>query len=119
MVAHPHAWMTKELFLNCLCHFVESILGGVSPNSRHLLILDGHGSHMDVQTIEEEEKIGIDLLTLPTHTTHILQPLDVSLFGPFKNYFSSKRVVGMVKNLGVEVKRFELVGLQVNNLNWL
>lgn len=87
MAAHPHAWMTKELFMNWIFHFVASILGGVSPENRHLLILDGHGSHMVVHTIEEANNFGIDLLTFPTHTTHRLQPLDVSMFGPFKNYF--------------------------------
>ena len=46
MAAHPHAWMTKELFLNWICHFVASVLGGVSPKNIHLLILDGHGNHM-------------------------------------------------------------------------
>lgn len=40
MVAHPHAWMTKELFLNCVCHFVASIPGGVSPENKHLQILN-------------------------------------------------------------------------------
>ena len=87
MVAHPHAWMTIELFWNWLCHFVASILGGVSPKNKHLLVLDGYGSHIVVQTIEEENKLGIDLLTLLAHTTHRLQPLDVSVFGPFKTYF--------------------------------
>lgn len=27
------------------------------------------------------------LLCLPSHTTSALQPLDVSVFGPFKKYF--------------------------------
>ena len=56
---------------------------------------------MAIQTIEEENNLGIELLTFPTHTTHRLQPLDVSVFGPFKNYFRSKRVAWMEKNLGV------------------
>jgi hypothetical protein len=40
--------------------------------------------------MEEAYKMGIDLLTLPAHTTHRLQPLDVSVFGPFKSYFKSR-----------------------------
>jgi len=81
MATHPHAWMTKELFLSWPFHFAASVPSGISPNNRHLLILDGHGSHMVVQTIEEANNLGIDLLTLPTHTTHRLKPLDVSVFG--------------------------------------
>ena len=83
MAAHPNAWMTKELFMNWLCHFASSIPGGVSHENRHLLIFDGHGSHIALQTVEAANTMGIDLLTLPAHTTHRLQPLDVSVFGPF------------------------------------
>lgn len=111
MEAHPHAWMTKELVLNWLCHFVASLPSGDPPENRHLLILDGHGSHMALQTIEEVNNFGIDLLTLPAHTTHRLQPLDVSVFGLFKNYFRVERASWLVKNPGVEVKRFELAKL--------
>jgi hypothetical protein len=55
--------------------------------------------------------MGIDLLTLPAHTTHRLQPLDVSVFGPFKSYFRDERVAWMTKNPRIEVKREELVEL--------
>lgn len=84
---------------------------GVSPENRHLLVLDGHGIHIVVQITEEANKLGIDFLTLPSHTTHKLQPLDVSVFGPFKSYFRSKQASWMEKNIGVEVKRFELAKL--------
>lgn len=111
MAAHPHAWMTKELFFSWLCHFAASVPGGVSPEIRHLLIFFGHCSHVAIQTIKEANKLGIDLLTLPAHTTHRLQPLDVSVFGPFKCYFRSERASWMAKNPRVEVKRFELAEL--------
>ena len=68
------------------------MLGGVSPENIHLLIFYGHGSHIAIQTIEEANMLGIDLLTLPAHTTHMMQPLDVSVFGPFKSYFRFERV---------------------------
>ena len=37
----------------------------------------------------------VELLGLPAHTTHILQPLDVSINGPLKQKFST-----MANNLG-------------------
>jgi len=54
--------------------------------------------------------MGIDLLTLPTHITHNLQPFNLSMFCPFKSYFKSKRELWMA-NPRIEVKRFELVKL--------
>ena len=70
--------------------------------------MDGHGIHIDIQTIEEENRLGIKLLTFLTHTTHKLQPLDVSVFGIFKSYFTYERASWLEKNLGIEVKMFEL-----------
>ena len=73
--------------------------------------MDGHGSLIALQTVEAANTMGIDLLTLPAHTTHRLQPLDVNVFGPFKSYFRAERAAWMAKNLGLEVKRAELVEL--------
>jgi len=61
-----------------------------------------------MQKIEEANNLGIELLTFPSHTTHRLQPLDVIVFGPFKNYFRVEQTSWVAKNLGLEVKRFEL-----------
>jgi len=66
---------------------------------------------MVVQTVEEENNFDIDLLTFPAHTTHILQPLDVIVFGPFKNYFRVEQASWMGKNPWVEVRRFGLAEL--------
>lgn len=43
---------------------------------------------------------GIILLTLPPHTSHKLQPLDVSVYGPFKTYFNQESDSFMVNNPG-------------------
>lgn len=47
-----------------------------------LLFLDGHSSHITRQVIHFCEDNKIILLCLPAHATHILQPLDVGIFGP-------------------------------------
>jgi hypothetical protein len=108
MATHPNAWMTKELFMNWLYHFASSVPCGVLHENKHLLFFYGHGSHIVLQTIESTDTMGIDLLILPAHTTHRLQPLDVSVFGPFKSYFRVEIVAHMEKNLGIEVKKVEL-----------
>ena len=53
-----------------------------------LLIMDGHGTHMSIELIELARSNGVHLLCLPSHTTHILQPLDVGIFKSFKSNFS-------------------------------
>ena len=64
--AHFAQWFEKQ-FYPAVKHLAET--GPV------VMFFDGHYSHMS---------IGIHLFCLPPNTTHILQPLDVGVFGPVK-----------------------------------
>ena len=46
--------------------------------------MDGYSSHITANVIAHCMEHIIDLLILPPHTSHILQPLDVSIFSPLK-----------------------------------
>ena len=61
-----------------------------SDEKRRLLLLDGHGSHLTARFIAFCLDKKIDLVVLPPHTSHILQPLDVGLFGPLKRALSTE-----------------------------
>ncbi|ENI03184.1 hypothetical protein COCC4DRAFT_93927, partial [Bipolaris maydis ATCC 48331] len=54
-----------------------------------LLIFDGFGSHCTVEFFRYADDHKIILFTLPPHTSHDLQPLDVVCFQPFKHYHKS------------------------------
>jgi hypothetical protein len=64
--------MTTFLFKEFLCFFKKSILSGISLTNKHLLIFDGHGSHVILEVIEQVKKFGLDMITLPSHTSHAL-----------------------------------------------
>ena len=53
-----------------------------------VLIVDGHDSHITIEFIRFCVKSSIRLYCLPPHTTHLLQPLDVGLFGPLQHAYS-------------------------------
>ena len=53
-----------------------------------LLILDGHDSHVTWEFLDYCLQNDIIPLCLPAHSTHILQPLDVGLFGPLQRNYS-------------------------------
>ena len=53
-----------------------------------LLIMDGHGSHLNIDIINLCRENNIHLYCLPPHTTHIFQPLDVAIFRPVKAHFN-------------------------------
>jgi hypothetical protein len=57
------------------------------PSEARLLILDGHGSHETTEFMWECYSNNIHLLFLPPHTSHVLQPLDLSVFAPLKQAY--------------------------------
>jgi hypothetical protein len=60
-----------------------------SPRQWRILILDRHSAHVpaDFQLKAIENKV--QLVYLPAHASHRLQPLDLSVFGPLKTYYSN------------------------------
>ena len=53
-------------------------------------------------------EMGIMLFVLPEHMSHILQPLDVAMFGPFKNYYHSACSTFMAENIGQIITRYDI-----------
>lgn len=68
-----------------------------------LLIYDGHHSHASIELCKAAVEANIKLFTLPPHTSHRLQPLDVGVFGPLQRAWQKQcsvvRVIQRVDNL--------------------
>ena len=65
----------------------------MGPRQRkRLLIVDGHSSHVNMKFL---------VLILPPHSTHRLQPLDVSLFSPLATYYTNGLNQIMFNSLGI------------------
>ena len=60
------------------------------PSTPRLLILDGHGSHETTEFMYLCYSNNIQLVFLPPHTSHVLQPLDQSVFGPLKGAYKKE-----------------------------
>ena len=93
MGMQPNAWMTRWLFESWISHFIECLKRGprVDLSNRHLLILDKHNSHVTLQVVKISMELGLDIISLPSHTSHALQPLDIARFKPFKTAFRQIR----------------------------
>ena len=46
----------------------------------HVLILDGHVTHVNLKVIELCKNNNIHLICLPAHSSTVLQPLDVGVY---------------------------------------
>jgi len=58
------------LFKEFLFFFKKFVACGVFFTNRHLLNLNGHGSHVILKAISQAQDMGLDMITLPSHTSH-------------------------------------------------
>ena len=50
-------------------------------------MVDGHNSHYTLEFLEYAHDHNIIVICYPAHTTHVLQGLDVAVFGAFKIFW--------------------------------
>ncbi len=79
--SHAYEWLTTDF---------EPLTRPADPTHYRLLIMDGHGSHITANVMSHCMKPATDLLILPPHTSHMLQPLDVSVFAPLKRALAAE-----------------------------
>jgi hypothetical protein len=96
----------KKFFYN----FKRSILGGIFLTNRHLFIFNGHGSHVTLEAIEQAQAFKLYMVTLHSHTSHALQPLDVVCFKSFNTTFKKERNTTMINNNYIELDKIVLAG---------
>jgi hypothetical protein len=109
MAMQSKAWMTTFLFKEFLSFFKSSILSGISISNKNLLILHGHGSHVTLKIIEQASEFGLNMVTLPSHTFHALQPLDVACLKSFKITFRKESNTTMVTRNYIEPNKITLM----------
>ena len=73
--------MTDKEFVTFLEHFIFHFKTSIEDPI--LSLLDNHGSHNSMEGIHLAHTNAISTLKFPPRCTHKLQPLDVSVFGPF------------------------------------
>ena len=81
------AWMIQLLFSNLITHFINCLSRrrGISSKKIPLLIWDGHNFHVSLEMVMKAMEVGLDLVMLPFHTSHYLQPLIVNILHHLEN----------------------------------
>jgi hypothetical protein len=85
--ASSTGWTSDELGLQWLERFEQQTKQQAASRKR-LIILDGHSSHVNMAFIDRADAYRILIAVFPPHSTHRLQPLDVSVFQPLAHYYS-------------------------------
>ncbi|EFQ84978.1 hypothetical protein PTT_20237 [Pyrenophora teres f. teres 0-1] len=84
-----NGWTTDQLGVEWVKHFNRQT-ASCTQGVYRLLILDGHGSHATPEFDQYCTENKIITLCMPPHTSHLLQPLDVSCFSPLKRAYSHR-----------------------------
>jgi hypothetical protein len=96
-------WTDQELFFYWM---TELFLEQIPPARPVMLLVDGHSSHYEPDTIKAAAEHGVVIFCLPPHCTHVAQPLDVSFFRPLKVYWSEACHTFMQENPGCVVTKY-------------
>ncbi|APA05659.1 hypothetical protein sscle_01g004290 [Sclerotinia sclerotiorum 1980 UF-70] len=81
-----NGWTSNSHGLEWLKRVFEPESKKVSGDRPRLLIMDGHSNHITGSFIAFCIEKEIDLLILPPHCSHLLQLLDIAVYGPMKRY---------------------------------
>lgn len=108
-------WINENLFVEWLHHFISY----AKPNVEEpiLLVLDNHESHISLSCYLLCRQNGIVLLSLPPHTSHRMQPLDLTYFGPLKTAYNKECDLYMASNVGRRITQYEVVELFTKAFN--
>ena len=104
--ANSSGWVNEDLFLDYLNHFICHTR--CSKENKVFLILDNHEAHISLAAIDLAKENGVVLLTMPPHTSHRLQPLDVCCFKPFKTAYAQAMENWMRSNTGKTITIYEI-----------
>ena len=96
-----HSWIS---------HFIGTLRKStkIDEKNRHLLLLDGHNSYVTLEIVTSAMNFGLDIISLPSHISHVLQPLNVNWFKPIKSAFRQILDYWMLLNKGKKVEKTTL-----------
>ncbi|CAC5411815.1 unnamed protein product [Mytilus coruscus] len=111
-----NGYITRDLFENW---FEKVFIPSIGLRRPNLLIIDNHSSHLSIPVIDMAIEHGIEILGLPPHTSHFLQPLD-QIFHPLRSGYSELALnIGLVKaDMVIKKNKFAIVLQQAQDKAW-
>ena len=103
----PNGWTDNETGLDWIRHFNKHTASRVTGRYR-LLVIDGHESHVSAEFQAFCKEKNIIAVSMPPHSSHLLQPLDVRCFGPLKRAYG-REIEGFMKSLVNHITKAEFL----------
>ena len=74
-------------------------------------IWDNASPHLDFRVVKKAMEYNMEILTFPPHTSHELQPLDVTCYGPMKRGTQTHEMVWYRRNPGKRITIHHLAAI--------
>lgn len=100
--ATSNGWMETEVFQN---YFQRTFLPAIGNERPVLPIYHGHSTHLGIELINLAQENGVHILKLPPHSSHLLQPLDLSVFKSLKTRWDMELTKWQRKNVGLNLPK--------------
>lgn len=104
-----NGWTNEELFVTWLKHFVK--FAKPSADEPVLLILDNHYSHSSYEAFVFCRENHVVVLSIPPHTSHRMQPLDVAFYGPLKKAYKKECDLFMKSHALQKITPFDVASI--------
>lgn len=86
---HQSGYMQKEIFSKWMTEFIK--FSKPKADKKVLLLLDNHSTHVNnLGALELAKDNNIIMLTFPPHTSHRLQPVDITFNKPLSTFFAEE-----------------------------
>ena len=106
--AFPKGWINKDVFLNYAVRWVHWLKRNQRLGKPHLLLLDAQKSHIyNLPFLLLMTANKIEVLAIPGHTSHILQPLDSTPFANFKTNWNIQLREYLFQNVGMGMPKHD------------
>ncbi|XP_065671711.1 uncharacterized protein LOC136089587 [Hydra vulgaris] len=104
-------WSKERTFSEFLDHFKAH--AHPSKDNQVVLLMDNHASHISIDAIGKAKENDIHLVAFHPHITHKMQPLDGTVFSPFKTHYNNSVTKFMIssENAGKPITIYHIAKL--------
>ena len=99
--AFPKGWINWNIFFEYTVRWIRFMKTHGLPGKQHLLLLDAHKSHI------YNIRFNIDVLAIPSHTSHIIQALDSVPFANLKTAWNEELIDYLFHSVGLGFSKME------------
>jgi hypothetical protein len=111
--ANKSGWVTGNDFV-FMQHFIKHTR--VTKDRPVLLLPDNYQSRLAIKVLDLAKENGVVLLSFPPHTSHKLQSLDRSVYGPFKKFVNSASDACLRSNRGRIMTIYDILSIVNHSL---